>query len=69
MNVREIGTIIRVRREILGVDQRDLSQIAGISVHTLSNIEAGSRNPTVKSLEKILAALGMELIVDIQRQE
>jgi len=69
MNTQQIGSIIRSRREVLGVDQRDLSQIAGVSVHTLSNIEAGSGNPTIKSLEKILAALGMELIVDIQRQE
>ncbi len=69
MNTKRIGEIIRSRREVLGVDQRTLSEIAGVAVHTLSNIEAGGGNPTVKSLHKILAVLGMELIVDIQRQE
>jgi len=59
--------MIRARREVLGIDQRTLSEISGVAVHTLSNIESGNGNPTVKSLDKVLAALGMELRVDVQQ--
>ena len=52
---------------MLGIDQRTLSEISGVAVHTLSNIEAGSGNPTVKSLNKVLGALGMELSVGVQQ--
>lgn len=50
----------------LRIDQRTLSEIAGISVHTLSNIESGRGNPTVAILERVLNALGMELRVKIK---
>ena len=67
MNIEQIGEVIRERRDVLGIDQRALSEISGVAVHTLSNIEAGSRNPTVKSLNKVLRALGMELSVGVQQ--
>ena len=69
MNTGQIGGVIKARREVLGIDQRTLSEIAGVAVHTVSNIEAGSGNPTVKSLDKVLGTLGMELRVDLQKQE
>lgn len=67
MNTQQIGEVIRARRETLGIDQRTLSEISGVAVHTLSNIEAGNGNPTVKSLDKVLGALGMELRVEVQQ--
>lgn len=51
---------------MLNIDQRALSEIAGIAVHTLSNIEAGKGNPTVATLERVLNALGMELRIEIK---
>jgi len=67
MNTRQIGEVITARRDVLGIDQRTLSEISEVAVHTLSNIEAGKGNPTVKSLNKILGALGMELRVHVQQ--
>jgi transcriptional regulator with XRE-family HTH domain len=67
MNTREIGEVIKARREVLGIDQRTLSEISDVAVHTLSNIEAGNGNPTVNSLNKVLGALGLELRVDVQQ--
>ena len=67
MNIEQIGEVIRERRDVLGIDQRTLSEISGVAVHTLSNIEAGSGNPTVKSLNKVLGALGMEIRVEVQQ--
>ena len=66
MKAMEAGRLIRKRRMSLRIDQRTLSEIAGISVHTLSNIEAGKSNPTVAILERVLNALGMELRIQIK---
>jgi transcriptional regulator with XRE-family HTH domain len=66
MNTKEAGAVIRKRRDALGIDQRTLGEIAGIAVHTLSNIEAGKGNPTVATLERVLHALGMELQLHVK---
>jgi len=66
MKAMEVCRLIRKRRMSLRIDQRTLSEIAGISVHTLSNIEAGKGNPTVAILERVLNALGMELRIQIK---
>ena len=58
--------MIKKRRAALGIDQRTLSEISGIAVHTLSNIEAGKGNPTVETLDRVLNALGMELHIQIK---
>jgi len=50
----------------LRIDQHALSEIAGIAVHTLSNIEAGKGNPTVATLDRVLNALGMQLRIQIK---
>jgi transcriptional regulator with XRE-family HTH domain len=65
MNATEIGDAIKRRRGLLKVDQKALSEICGISVHALSDIESGKGNPTIKSLNLVLGALGMELQVGV----
>ena len=66
MKAGEAGGLIRKRRMSLRIDQRTLSEISGIAVHTLSNIEAGKGNPTVATLDRVLDALGMELRIQIK---
>jgi len=53
----------------LQIDQHTLSEISGIAVHTMSNIEAGKGNPTVATLDRVLNALGMQLRIQIKEQE
>lgn len=67
MNTEHIGDLIRKRRASLQIDQRTLSEISGIAVHTLSNIEAGAGNPTLATLNRVLDALGMEIRVEVQQ--
>ena len=66
MNAKDTGALIKKRRSALGVEQRALSEISGVAVHTLSNIEAGNGNPTVETLDRVLHALGMELRIQIK---
>lgn len=61
------GAAIKKRRLSLGIDQRTLSEISGVAMHTLSNLEAGNGNPTIRTLDRVLTALGMELRIDIKK--
>ncbi|MEI6564053.1 MAG: helix-turn-helix domain-containing protein [bacterium] len=66
MKTIDVGTVIYKRRDDLCIDQRTLSAIAGVAVHTLSNIEAGKGNPTIETLDRILDALGLELRIQVK---
>lgn len=61
MNITELGKVIRKRRKSLGIDQASAAELAGVSVHTLSNIESGRGNPTLDVLTRVLDTLGLEL--------
>lgn len=67
MNIDKIGEALALRRKELRVSQSQLADICGVSVHTLSNIEAGGGNPTVGCLMKIADALGMDIALTIRR--
>ena len=57
----EIGEMLRKRRELLGLLQPQLSDIAGISTRTIQLIESGKANPSLYTLFKITDSLGLDL--------
>jgi y4mF family transcriptional regulator len=63
MNIKEIGIEIKRRRKYLSITQEDLAEITGISRRSLQYIEKGEMNPSIEQLEKILEALGLEIII------
>jgi transcriptional regulator with XRE-family HTH domain len=67
MSAMEIGRLLRERRRSLGVSQRDLADLSGIAVHTLSNIESGDGNPSLEILGRILDTLGLEMVLRPRR--
>lgn len=63
------GSQIRAARALLGLDQRDLARLSGLSLPTIQRMESseGSVRAIVDSLEKVLDALtaaGVEMIQD-----
>ncbi len=66
MNLQTISSTIRKRRKCLGIRQKELADYAGISLHTLSNIESGKGNPSFSVLYKILDILGMEISIKVR---
>ena len=62
MNTEEVGQIVRERRKKLGLDQRSLAELAGVSTHTVSDVESGKGNPTLATVEALLEVLGLELV-------
>ena len=58
---KQLGMRIKYLRSIKKWSQEDLALEAGINKNYLSDLERGSRNPTVKVLDKISKSLGITL--------
>lgn len=61
-----IGNLIKQRRKLLGITQKDLAEIASIGLRFLKDIETGKGNPSVETLEKILTPLGLQFEIRIK---
>lgn len=57
------GQLIKDRRKLLKCNQRDLSELSGVSVRTIKATESNKGNPTVEILNKILEPIGMALCI------
>lgn len=64
--MKEIGKIIKERRSLLNITQRELAELAGVAVNTLTKIERGEANPSIKVLNHILDTVGMEIVIQIK---
>lgn len=60
MGIEEIGKQIKQRRDILRIQQKDLAELSGVSLRTIIQIETGSANPSLDTLEKVANVLGLE---------
>ena len=63
---QQVGAQIRARRRLLRLDQASLAELAGVSRHTLSNVESGKGNPTLAVLCEICDAVGMEVRLEVR---
>lgn len=50
-----------------GMTQRDLSRATDITQPDISKLENGTANPSLRTLEKVAAGLGMTLRVEFVR--
>ncbi len=60
-----IRAMIDARRET-GITQQELSKRTGISQSDISKYESGNGNPSVKTLRRLAAGLGMSLKIEFQ---
>lgn len=67
MHPKDLGQIIKARREVLAITQRDLAEISNMGLRTLKALENGKTNPTLETLNKIMDVLGMELSVEVRK--
>ena len=61
----KIGKIIQKRRQELNLELKDLQDDSGVNYASISDIENGKANPTVKTVEKLLDALGMQINIEV----
>ena len=69
MKIAEIGLFIAKRRKALKVNQRELASLCGVSEHALCNLERGTGNPTMRLVDSVADALGLELKLVVKDME
>lgn len=57
----DLADTMKMRRKTLGISQQDLSEMSGVSLATIKDIERGQGNPSIATIQKILDILGMEI--------
>lgn len=60
---QRFGLAIKQRRQELGISQEELSFRAGLHRTYISDIERGSRNPSLENIEKLAEALEISVSV------
>ena len=58
--VTEFGRNVRELRKAKGLSQEDLEGLTGLKRSYISDMERGTRNPTLKAVERVAAALGVK---------
>ena len=53
-------------RKLSGMTQKQISQKTGIAQPDISKLENGYANPSIKTLERLAKAMGMELKIRFQ---
>lgn len=69
INSSDMGKIIQERRNELALNQRDLAEMANVTIKTIYAIENNKGNPTIGVLKKILDILGLEINVQLKSVE
>lgn len=67
MLANKLGEAIKSRRNELGITQPHLAELAKVSTNTLYKLERGQGNPSLDVLNKLSEILGMELILEVKK--
>lgn len=62
-----IGAAVKQSRTRLGLSVEALAEESGVSMGQISQIERGKANPSLRTLNKIAAALGVPLVLLVSR--
>jgi len=65
----KIGQLVRARRKSLQLRQRDLAELARVTLRGLTALESGRGNPTLNQLSKIASVLGLEVTLTQKRPD
>jgi len=63
------GALLRKKREERSLTQREIAAIAGVSQKTVANIELAIGDASLKNIEAVTLALGMDLIEVIRSSQ
>lgn len=62
-----LSDVIKDRRAKLDLLQVDLAEMTGVSLATVKDIERGKGNPSIRTVEKLLEVLGLEIVFRIRQ--
>ena len=65
MNVLELGSALRARRQALNLTQNETADLADVSTRVLSDLENGRETVRLDILTAVATALGMSLNLEV----
>ena len=65
VNMKTVGIQIKERRKALKITQKELADLAGISINTVVAAERGQGDPKISTYLAICNVLGLKLIVQL----
>lgn len=65
VNMKTLGMQIKERRKTLKITQKELADLAGISINTVVAAERGQGDPKISTYLAICNVLGLKLIVQL----
>ena len=69
MSSEELADKLKAQRKLTSITQRDLAELADISIQTVIQLESGVANPTLDVMNKVGSVLGLEISMDALRVE
>lgn len=68
MNLSELGSLVRARREALGLSQQRLAQMAGLSRTTINCLETGKLTDLgIAKVYELLEVIGLSLYAEVHK--
>ena len=67
MPLHDLVRQIKERRETLKITQETLSDLSGVGLRTLKQLEGGKANPTFATLSELADVLGLELVLQVKQ--
>ena len=67
MDLKQVGSTIKIRRKKLGINQQTLADLAGVAVNTIVAIERGEGNPQLSTLFTILDTWGLQMDIKLKQ--
>jgi transcriptional regulator with XRE-family HTH domain len=67
MHFEKLIQAIKERREMMRVTQETLAELSGVGLRTLKQFESGKGNPTLQTLQKLADVLGMEICLQVKK--
>ena len=65
----DAGSIVRESRRRAGLTQRRLAMMAGVSQPTVARIESGATEPTMRLVERLVEACGLDLRLSLAERD
>ena len=63
----DLKDVMKQRRGVLALTQRDLAEMAQVGLATIKDIERGKANPSIGTVCRILDVLGMEIEYSVRK--
>ncbi|MEM8584098.1 MAG: helix-turn-helix domain-containing protein [Bacteroidota bacterium] len=67
MHQNDIVDVIIDRRKSLKVTQEVLSELSGISLRTIKQLESGKGNPTLNTILRLTDVLGLDIKLAVKK--